>query len=516
MQVCSDYSQRCSPVNELRNRRVRSGMHHVATQRFDEGIAEMVLFMRRSRSGASALRPVSVSTRDLEHMHLPSTPPLDPNVTGAPEPLPPGPPGTAGRESHERQAALRREGSSIASLSEELCAPDVPGLRAELLFTLLSENVRDYAIFLTDANGIIQCWGEGARLMKWWTRQQAEGFHLRLLYPDGGSEDGTAESHLRAAAETGEYNGEGHRVRSDGSTFLAYVTLTALRSSDGQLVGFTKVTRDFSARRAVESALIGERDIATRRAHERNGEATQLTRVLANMSHELRTPLNAILGSIALLTARVDQGDPDRPHIERLRRNSQHLLEIVEGVLQMSRAESGQLPLSPGVRRLGAVIEEALADVETQASARGLTIMNSMSGAAADLPYWGDEGHVRQILVNLLGNAVKFTAPGGRIAISGGTGETVSGASLPGTGPWVYVRVEDTGRGISRERLQKVFEPFQQSEPGDQHQGAGLGLAISRELARTMGGDLVGESEPGAGSRFTVWLPMASAEPVPR
>jgi PAS domain S-box-containing protein len=445
-----------------------------------------------------------------------SNPPVDPSVTGAPEPLPPGPPGTAGRETHERQSAISRGGSPIASLPDPLCAPDVPGLRAELLFTLLAENVRDYAIFLVDANGIIRCWGEGARLMKWWTRQQAEGSHLRLLYPDGGSEDGTAESHMAAAAGTGEYNGEGHRVRSDGSTFWAYVTLTALHNSEGTLVGFAKVTRDFSARRAVESALIRERDDAMSRTSERNGQASQLKRVLANMSHEVRTPLNAILGSIALLTAGVGGADPHRPHIERLRRNSQHLLEIVEGVLQMSRAESGQLPLSPGRRRLGAVIEEALADIETQASSRGLTITNAVSGAAADLPYWGDEGQVRQILVNLLSNAVKFTGPGGRITISGGAGETVARASLPGTGPWVYVRVEDTGRGISQDRVESIFEPFQQSEPADRHQGTGLGLAISRELARTMGGDLVAESEPGAGSRFTLWLPMASAEPVPR
>jgi signal transduction histidine kinase len=121
------------------------------------------------------------------------------------------------------------------------------------------------------------------------------------------------------------------------------------------------------------------------------------------MSHEVRPPLNAILGSIALLTRRVGEADPDRPHIARLRRNSQHLLEIVESVLQMSRAQSEQLPLSPGRRPLGGVIEEALSDIETQASSRGLTITNAVSGAAADLPYWGDEGQVRQILVNVLG-----------------------------------------------------------------------------------------------------------------
>src|SRR4051794_13441853 len=177
------------------------------------------------------------------HRTVPDEPLIDTDATGASQPLPQT---GASRERHEREAALHR-GSSAAGASESgLCAPDIPDLQVDLIYTLVAENVRDYAIFLMDADGIIRCWGEGARLMKWWTRQQAEGAHLRLLYPDAGAEDGTAEDHLLAAARTGEYTGEGHRVRSDGSTFWAYVTLTALRNPDGRLVGFTKVTRDFS------------------------------------------------------------------------------------------------------------------------------------------------------------------------------------------------------------------------------------------------------------------------------
>ena len=442
-------------------------------------------------------------------------PPLDQNATGAEAPLPALEPGSPGRESHERGAALRRGGSLVGATSQPLCAPVIPGLDAELLFTLLAENVRDYAIFLTDGNGMIRCWGEGARLMKWWTRQQAEGAHLRLLYPDGGAEDGTAESHLAAAARDGEYNGEGHRVRSDGSLFWAYVTLTALRNPQGELVGFAKVTRDFSARRAVEATLQQERRI-TPESQQMLEEAKRIKRMMATLSHELRTPLNAIVGSIALLSTTSAPNDAERAHIERLHRNSRHLLAIVDDVLEMSRADSGQLSLSAGVRRLGAAIEEAFADVETQASTRHVLLTNSVSGAAADLPYWGDEGRVRQILVNLLTNAIKFTEPGGRVTISGGTGEAVKGAALGGPGPWIYARVEDAGRGVPPDRLEAIFEPFEQANLEDQKAGTGLGLAISRQLARLMGGDITAESEPGVGSRFTLWLPIAASDPIPR
>ena len=446
----------------------------------------------------------------------PGRPHPDPHATGAPEPPPGAAPGAAGRENHERAAAAVRGQQRSGEPDYRLCAPDVPGLQADLIFTLHAANVRDYAIFLMDTDGIIHCWGEGARLMKWWTRQQAEGAHLRMLYPDGGSEDGTAESHLQTAADTGEYSGEGHRMRSDGSTFWAHTTLTALRNPEGTLVGFTKVTRDFSARRAVEAAW--KRELAAapdgRQSFE---EANRLKRLLASVSHEVRTPLNAMLGSIELLDQQAS-GESTKPHLERLRRNGRHLLEILNDVLDMARIEAShtEVPITMAVNRVGAAVEEALADVEGQAAARQVAITNAVSGISGDVPYLGDAGRVRQIVVNLLTNAIKFTEPGGRITVSGGTGETVTGALLAGSGPWVYIRVEDTGRGIPPDQLDTIFEPYTQSERSDERRGTGLGLAISRQLARRMGGDVTVRSDQGIGSQFTLWLPLAPSDPVPR
>jgi PAS domain S-box-containing protein len=165
----------------------------------------------------------------------------------------------------------------------------------------LAENVRDYAIFLLDPDGVIVYWGEGAHLMKWWTREEAEGAHLRFLYIEGGSEDGTAEEHLRQSAESGEYVGEGQRVRRDGSTFWANVTLTALRDPGGELFGFCKVTRDMTARRALESSLAAAnsaqsaREVAVKLAEEADGarvraeEAAEFAREHSRGSREYIT-----------------------------------------------------------------------------------------------------------------------------------------------------------------------------------------------------------------------------------
>ena len=165
-------------------------------------------------------------------------------------------PGTVHQsETHEREAAWMRGKMFRESVNNVPQLLKTSVREANPAFAALAENVRDYAIFLMDPDGVIVYWGKGAHLIKWWTDEEAEGGHLRMLYPEGGSEDGTAEDHLRQSAETGEYSGEGQRVRADLSTFWAHVTLTALRDPQGTLIGFAKTTRDMTTRRAAETAL---------------------------------------------------------------------------------------------------------------------------------------------------------------------------------------------------------------------------------------------------------------------
>jgi PAS domain S-box-containing protein len=154
-------------------------------------------------------------------------------------------------EAEQRRRAIRAQGRDPAA------APPQPRdlNLINVAFAGLCEAVRDYAIFIMNADDIIVYWGMGAHLMKWWTREEAEGGHLRMLYPEGGSEDGTAEDHLYQAAVAGEYVGEGQRVRRGGSTFWGHITLTALRDPNGTLIGFAKVTQDLTKRRAMEAAV---------------------------------------------------------------------------------------------------------------------------------------------------------------------------------------------------------------------------------------------------------------------
>ena len=430
-------------------------------------------------------------------------------------------------EEDEREAALERGEERERAAAEgrplpqrQRVAQAWSAIAAEA-FARLAENVRDYAIFLMDVDGTIVFWGEGARLMKWWSKEQTEGAHLRMLYLPGGSQDGTAEEHIEFARVHGEYTGEGERVRTDGSTFWAGVTLTALRDEEGELLGFAKVTRDLTARRAADALLQAASVAAEAARADAVAASAAKSGFLATISHEIRTPLNAMLGYQDLLDLEIDGPltAAQRRHLERARASGRHLLGLVNEVLDFSRIDAEREPVARSSFQVGDAVRGALQLVLPQARARQITITDSVGAYAGGLAAWGDEQRVRQILVNLLANAIKFTAPRGadpgRVIVSAGAAkEPTDDVQASSDGPWVYIRVEDTGRGIPPEQQRAVFEPFVQADMTltREHGGTGLGLAISRRLARLMGGDLTVNSEPELGAAFFLWLPAAPTQ----
>jgi signal transduction histidine kinase len=235
---------------------------------------------------------------------------------------------------------------------------------------------------------------------------------------------------------------------------------------------------------------------------------------LALMSHELRTPLNAVIGYAELLQLGVAGSltDDQRQHVTRIGASGRHLLGLVNEVLDLSRVEAGRLSLEQGIGRSRDTADAAMTLVQPLGEARGITLIAQPADEEA-VAYQGDENRVRQILINLLNNSVKFTNPGGTIRMEwGSTTRPDRAARLVGSGPWLYFRVTDTGIGIPPEKLTAIFDPFVQVEGGHARSkdGSGLGLAISRRLARLMRGDVTVQSELDKGSSFTLWLPDAS------
>ena len=291
-------------------------------------------------------------------------------------------------------------------------------------------------------------------------------------------------------------------------TYLPLVEADGTR--DAVIAHGSDVTEQVRARREIER-LLAESESARAEAERARVAAESANRAkadfLSTMSHELRTPLNAIAGYTDLLAMGVRGvlSEEQQQDVERIRRANRHMTGLVEAVLGFARLEAGRVEFHLEPLMLGPLIAEVEALVRPQLAANGVQFDHDEErhGAASRAMAHADPEKVRQILLNLLTNAVKFTAPGGRVSLA---------CEDDAEGGAVRVHTHDTGRGIPADKLEAIFEPFvqvdRQGTPGSQ-QGVGLGLAISRDLARGMGGDLSATSVPGVGSTFTLTLPRA-------
>ena len=365
---------------------------------------------------------------------------------------------------------------------------------SEERFRLMVQSVRDYAIFMLDSTGHISTWNAGAERIKGYTAEEIIGKHFSIFYTQEDLDSGKPARELEIATKTGVYEEEGWRLRKDGSRFWANVVITALFRPDGSLAGFAKVTRDLSERRAAQERAI---EAARKAAASEEANRTK-SQFLASMSHELRTPLNAIGGYAELLAMGV-RGSVTKEQVEdlqRIKRSQQHLLGIINDILNFSRMEAGQITYDYSTVSVCDVIESVGHMVAPQAATKGLEL--KVHKCPVEIAAWADKAKVEQILINLLSNAVKFTEQG-KVTLECDWHDAQR----------VSIEVSDTGVGIPADHLEKIFEPFVQvgRSLSKSQEGTGLGLAISRDLARGMGGDITVTSERDKGSRFTLTLP---------
>ncbi|HEX6134041.1 MAG TPA: PAS domain-containing sensor histidine kinase [Longimicrobiales bacterium] len=402
----------------------------------------------------------------------------------------------AGSTGETPRSDRRRDGADVAP------APDgSPSPPADELYRLLVDSLRDYAVFALDPTGHVLTWNPGAQRFKGYAAPEVIGRHFSIFYPQAEIDAGKPDMELREAARVGRFEDEGWRLRKDGSRFWANVVITAIRDGGGELVGFAKVTRDLTERRAAELRAVE----AARRVAEAEAANRAKSEFLAAMSHELRTPLNAIGGYVDLISLGI-RGPVTEQQIEdlkRIRRSQQHLLGLINDLLNFSRLEAGEVSYQLDYVPLRAVFAGLAAMLEPLAEAKGITVTWPRS---TQVQVYADRTKVEQIMVNLLTNAIKFTGEGGSITVS-----------CSARRDHVSVHVTDTGRGIEQEKLERIFEPFVQvgRTHTSAHEGAGLGLAISRDLARAMDGELSVRSQIGAGSTFTLVLPREPPESGP-
>jgi PAS domain S-box-containing protein len=364
---------------------------------------------------------------------------------------------------------------------------------SEERFRLLVSGVKDYAIFLLDPEGRVASWNEGVHRLKGYTAEEIIGQPISRFYTAADLADDKPGRALRAAASDGHFEDEGLRVRKDGSEFWANVVLTAMHGPNGELLGFTKITRDSTARKLADEALIRAKEDAERSNRFKD-------QFLSTMSHELRTPLNAVIGFSDLLMDQSygDLNERQQRYVRHIQNGGKHLLRLINDILDLSKIEAGRLQLAIETVSVRSAFADVLDIMRPLADKKSQTFLQDAPPAVS---VRADSTRFKQILLNLLGNAIKFTPEGGKIELGG----RVEGDVL-------RVEVRDSGPGIPTEEQQRIFDAFYRLGRNDKAtEGTGLGLAITRSLVELHGGQLGLGSQSGEGSCFFFTLPIVSA-----
>ena len=413
-----------------------------------------------------------------------------------------------GRAHHGPDGQVQRLAGIVLDISERKAAQE--------LAHKLSQAVEQspISIVITDLDARVEYVNEASVRTTGYSRNELLGANPRLLQsgraPVGGFEQIWAE--LTAGQP---WTGELHNRRKDGTLYVENATIAPLRAFDGRITHYIGIKADITEKTQLLEELAGHRlhleDLVEARTRELaqardRAEAANQSKstFLANMSHEIRTPMNAIIG-LTHLMARDAQDGTLRDRLRKLDSAAKHLLQVINDILDLSKIEAGKMVLVDIEFSRDSLLSDALEMVKADAAHKGLDLILE----AGDLPerLRGDPKRLLQALINLLGNAVKFTEQGW---------VRLNGLVLATEGERLHLRfeVQDTGPGVAYEHQALLFQAFAQADNSTtrRHGGTGLGLALTRHLAQSMGGDVGLRSQPGQGATFwfTAWVTRAA------
>lgn len=369
------------------------------------------------------------------------------------------------------------------SVSETMVSSE--RFRIELELQKLSQAViqSQASVVITDPEGNIEYVNPHFSLVTGYSRQEAIGQNPRIL-KSGRHSDQFYDELWKTITSGKTWKGEICNKNKDGELYWESASISPIVNAKGEVVNFVAVKQDVTelkkAKEEAESATRAKSDF------------------LANMSHELRTPLNAILGFSEILVMEMagDLNDIQKEYLNDVYESGSHLLLLINDILDLSKVESGNIELDLSKVDISSLIERCLVFFKEKTMTKKLEITKNIEDYTDD--FLADELKLKQVLINLIGNAVKFTEDNGRITIY-----------TQKSDKYFKITVEDTGIGIDKKDINKLFEPFHQLENvyTKKVQGTGLGLALSKKMIELHGGKLTVKSVPGEGSSFTIKIP---------
>jgi len=324
------------------------------------------------------------------------------------------------------------------------------------------------------------------------------GHHPLSFVPAEDVEEVRAKSHAIIMREESFRDFEHRMLRGDGKIIWLSVNGVPVNNITGQVTGYRGAGLDITVRKSVEQELIREKE-AAQAADRAKSE------FLAVMSHEIRTPLNSVMGFADLLNE-TSLDDGQKEHVDMIRRSGDALLMLLNDILDFSRIESGKMPIQPSAVEVRTCLRDVVDLYRATAQSKGVSLQMDVD---PDVPktLCTDPGRLRQILLNLIGNAVKFT-PAGEVLITAKSGE-----KDPKDGRFpLLIEVSDSGIGIPPDRISRLFKPFSQADSSTTRRfgGTGLGLAICKRLSELLGGDVFLKKSSSSGSVFAVELPLVA------
>jgi PAS domain S-box-containing protein len=376
---------------------------------------------------------------------------------------------------------LKSINRQVAQLEQQVELGEVP-------YHLLVESVKNYEIIMLDTAGYVRSWNPGAEALKGYTAEQIIGKHFSCFYTPEDIAKGKPEKILLKSAELGRYEVEGWRVRKDGSQFWANVVTTALCDRQGNIIGYSKMTRDFSDRKQAELEI--------KRALKKEQELNEIkSRFVSMVSHDFRVHLSVILTSSDLLKVYSDQFDAEKKlkFLDTIQTSVKNMNNLLEDVLFIGKNSVNKIDFQPVKLNIELFCREIIEQIELISGQKYKFIFKS-SGEAylAEI----DEKLLLKILTNLLSNAVKYSPEGGNIYFQ-----------LVCEQEQVIFEIKDSGIGIPESAQAHLFEGFHRASNVGSIPGTGLGLAITKQAVDLHGGKIKVESQVGMGTTFTIVLP---------
>lgn len=373
---------------------------------------------------------------------------------------------------------------------------------SEERYRALISNVKSYAVFAVDLQGVATTWNEGVERLLGYSREEFVGLTTEKLFSAEDVANGLYRHELQTAAEEGSSANDLWLLQKDGTPFFASFVFSRATDSTGHVIGFSVVLRDRTAWKLAQQ----ERDALLESERAVRQEAEQSSKLkdefLATLSHELRSPLNAIVGWVHIARRQAgDNGELIRS-LDTIERNVRAQTQIVSDLLDMSRIMTGQVRLDMQTLDLRDALNNAVESVRPAADVKRVRLEKSLDASIG----WTkvDPARLQQVLWNLLANAVKFTPPGGTVRVA-----------LERVNSHAEIMIQDSGVGIAAAFLPHVFERFRQEDSSTtrRHGGLGLGLSIVKSLTELHGGSVRAASPgEGQGSTFTVSLPLVPVQ----